>query len=53
MKLYTKDELIETIREVSARGWHKSVKKTIDTRNATAIIYLTPRRMVGSYERNQ
>lgn len=37
MKLYTKDELIETIREVSARGWHKSVKKTIDTRNDGAV----------------
>jgi len=26
MRLYTKDELIEAIREVSARGWHKSIK---------------------------
>lgn len=37
MKLYTKDELIEAIREVSARGWHRSVKNTIDTRNDGAV----------------
>ncbi len=38
MKLYTKDDaLIEAIREVSARGWHKSVKETIDTRNDGAV----------------
>lgn len=37
MKLYTKDELIETIREVSLRGWHRSVKETIDTRNDGAV----------------
>ena len=37
MKLYSKDELVEAIREVSARGWHSSVKKTIDTRNDGAV----------------
>jgi hypothetical protein len=37
MKLYTKEELIVGIREVSASGWHSSVKKTIDTRNDAAV----------------
>lgn len=37
MRLYTKDELIERIREISAGGWHKSVKNTIDTRNDGAV----------------
>lgn len=38
MKLYTtKDELIEAIREISARGWHRSVKSIIDTRNDGAV----------------
>nr|WP_210756803.1 MvaI/BcnI family restriction endonuclease [Caldichromatium japonicum] len=37
MKLYTKDKLIEAIREVSARGWHRSVKNTVDTRNDGAV----------------
>lgn len=37
MKLYTKNGLIEAIREVSARGWHSSVKNTIDTRNDGAV----------------
>ncbi len=37
MKLYTKDELTEKIREVSSAGWHKSVKKTRDTRNDGAV----------------
>ncbi len=26
VRFYTKDELIEAIREVSARGWHSSLK---------------------------
>ena len=37
MRLYTKDQLIEAIREVSARGWHSSVKSTIDTHNDGAV----------------
>ena len=37
MKLYTKDDLIEQIRAVCNAGWHKSVKKTIDTRNDGAV----------------
>ncbi len=37
MKLYTKDELIERIREISAGGWYRSVKNTIDTRNDGAV----------------
>lgn len=37
MKLYTKGELIERIREISAEGWHRSVKNTIDTRNDGAV----------------
>jgi len=37
MKLYTKEEFIEAIREISARGWHRSVKRTVDTRNDGAV----------------
>ena len=37
MKLYTKEELIETIREVFRQGWHKSVKETRDVRNDGAV----------------
>jgi len=37
MKLYTKEELIEAIREVARQGWHKSVKETRDVRNDGAV----------------
>lgn len=37
MKLYTKNELIDLIKKVFEQGWHKSVKKTIDTRNDGAV----------------
>jgi len=37
VKLYTKRELIELIRQVFEQGWHKSVKQTIDTRNDGAV----------------
>jgi len=37
MKLYTKDQLIKDIGEIFDQGWHKSVKKTRDTRNDGAV----------------
>jgi len=37
MKLYTKNELIDFIRKIFEQGWHKSVKKTINTRNDGAV----------------
>ena len=37
MKLYTKEELVDTFRTVFEQGWHKSVKKTVDTRNDGAV----------------
>lgn len=37
MKLYTKEELIKTIRKIMDDGWHKSVKRTIDKRNDGAV----------------
>ncbi len=37
MKLYTKEQLIEAIREIFRQGWHKSVKETKDTRNDGAV----------------
>ena len=37
MKLYTKEELIEAMREIFERGWHRSVKETRDTRNDGAV----------------
>ncbi|MDN3509808.1 MAG: MvaI/BcnI family restriction endonuclease [Candidatus Jettenia sp.] len=33
MKLYTKEELIKTIKKIINDGWHKSVKITINKRN--------------------
>jgi hypothetical protein len=37
MKLYTKQQLIDAIREIFRQGWHKSVKETRDTRNDGAV----------------
>ncbi len=37
MKLYTKQQLIDVIREIFQQGWHKSVKETRDTRNDGAV----------------
>lgn len=37
MKLYTKEQLIQAIGEIFHQGWHKSVKKTSDTRNDGAV----------------
>lgn len=37
MKLYTKDELIDKIRQISTGGWYRSVKKIRDTRNDGAV----------------
>jgi hypothetical protein len=37
MRLFSKEQLIEKILEVFDQGWHRSVKKTIDTRNDGAV----------------
>jgi hypothetical protein len=37
MNSYTKNELIERTCEISKEGWHKSIKKSIDTRNDGAV----------------
>ncbi|MCS6838625.1 MAG: MvaI/BcnI family restriction endonuclease [Bdellovibrionaceae bacterium] len=37
MKLYTKSELVEEIRKIAQRGWHRSIKNTINTRNDGAV----------------
>ena len=37
MKLYTKEELVQKMLEFFNNGWHKSVKKTVDTRNDGAV----------------
>jgi hypothetical protein len=37
MKLYTKQQLIDTINDIFQQGWHKSVKETRDTRNDGAV----------------
>lgn len=37
MKLYTKEQLIGAIKSIFNQGWHKSVKKTINTRNDGAV----------------
>lgn len=37
MKLYTKEQLVQAIGEIFDQGWHRSVKKTRDTRNDGAV----------------
>lgn len=37
MKIYNKQDLIEEIRKISAKGWHKSVKGIKHTRNDGAV----------------
>lgn len=37
MNLYTKQELISAIRNISSQGWHRSVKSTIEFRNDGAV----------------
>lgn len=37
MKLYTKEQLISEINKLFKQGWHRSVKKTKDTRNDGAV----------------
>jgi hypothetical protein len=37
MKLFSKQELMDAIREIAEKGWHKSVKDTTSTRNDGAI----------------
>jgi len=51
MTLYSKDELIELIREVFRQGWHKSVKETVNFRNDGAVGN-TLERLLGIKENN-
>lgn len=37
MKLYTKEEVIDKIRQICNSGWKKSVKTTVNTRNDGAV----------------
>jgi hypothetical protein len=37
MKLYTKEQLVEALREIFRQGWHRSVKETRDVRNDGAV----------------
>ena len=37
MKLFSKEELIDKIKAISSKGWHKSVKHTRDVRNDGAV----------------
>ena len=37
MRLHTKKELVEKIKSVFDRGWHRSVKPTVDARNDGAV----------------
>ena len=37
MRLYSKENLIEEMRQIFSKGWHRSVKKTKDTRNDGAV----------------
>ena len=37
LKIYTKQELIDEIRKISEKGWHRSVKNTISKRNDGAV----------------
>lgn len=51
MKLLTKEELIKQIQDICNIGWHRSVKKTIDTRNDGAVGN-TLERLLGIKENN-
>ena len=37
MKLFSKEELIDKIKTIASKGWHKSVKQTRDIRNDGAV----------------
>ncbi len=37
MKLFSKEELINEIKSIASKGWHKSVKHTLDKRNDGAV----------------
>ncbi|MBN1805333.1 MAG: MvaI/BcnI restriction endonuclease family protein [Sedimentisphaerales bacterium] len=37
MKIFSKQELIDAIREIAENGWHKSIKNTINQRNDGAV----------------
>lgn len=37
MKLYSKEQLIDAIKNIFNQGWYKSVKKTVNTRNDGAV----------------
>ncbi|MFQ5752224.1 MAG: MvaI/BcnI family restriction endonuclease [bacterium] len=37
MKVYSKDQLLQIIKKIFEEGWHKSVKKTRNTRNDGAV----------------
>ncbi|MDZ7346815.1 MAG: MvaI/BcnI family restriction endonuclease [candidate division KSB1 bacterium] len=37
MNIITKEQLLESLYKISAKGWHKSVKDTITTRNDGAV----------------
>ncbi|MBF0515905.1 MAG: MvaI/BcnI restriction endonuclease family protein [Nitrospirae bacterium] len=37
MRLYSKEEMISSIKRIIDTGWHKSVKKTVDKRNDGAV----------------
>ena len=37
MKLFSKDELINEIKDIASKGWHESVKSTRDARNDGAV----------------
>jgi len=51
MELLSKEKLIQDILEVCRQGWHKSVKRTIDTRNDGAVGN-TLERLLGIKENN-
>jgi len=51
MKIFTKQELIESIKKISLTGWHKSVKTTKEKRNDGAVGN-TLERFLGIEENN-
>jgi len=51
MNLFTKDDIIQKIRDISNAGWHRSVKRTINTRNDGAVGN-TLEKLIGIEENN-
>lgn len=51
MRLFSKQQLVDEIQKIAERGWHRSVKRTLDQRNDGAVGN-TLERLLGIEENN-